>query len=188
MAVCAHVVGQVCNLSMEVPGLQAGSLRPLWWRPRVALESLCVNIRAPCAHVCRTDLWSVTTDQRSVLRFGCGFAALGYCGHVPGSLPELRYFEPRAHGSPGLLCLLFRLPLRFSGHACSLREHNAHGRFGAAAPRFCGPSNTECIPARCVPPLGRGRCRPRTTALGTGRWRRAYGAAGRCRDDAHNAR
>jgi len=32
------------------------------------LESLCVNICAPCAHVRRTDLWSVATDQRSVLR------------------------------------------------------------------------------------------------------------------------
>jgi len=41
------------------------------------LESLCVRICAPCAHVRRTDLWSVATDQRSVLRFGCGFAALG---------------------------------------------------------------------------------------------------------------
>jgi len=38
---------------------------------------LCVRICAPCAHVRRTDLWSVATDQRSVLRFGCGFAALG---------------------------------------------------------------------------------------------------------------
>jgi len=50
-------------------------------------ESWCVNICTPCAHVRRTDLWSVATDQRSVLRiatdqrsvlrFGCGFAALG---------------------------------------------------------------------------------------------------------------
>jgi len=54
---------------------------------RRGLESLCVKICAPCAHVRRTDLWSVATDQRSVLRVatdqrsvlrvGCGFAALG---------------------------------------------------------------------------------------------------------------
>jgi len=37
------------------------------------LEPLCVRM---CAHVRRTDLWSVATDQRSVLRFGCSFAAL----------------------------------------------------------------------------------------------------------------
>jgi len=46
-------------------------------RGAAVLESLCTNICAPCAHVRRTDLWSVATDQRSVPRFGCGSAALG---------------------------------------------------------------------------------------------------------------
>jgi len=60
----------------EVPAAAEVARSGLPAGEKSGLESLCVCICAPCAHVRRTDLWSVVTDQRSVLRFGCGFAAL----------------------------------------------------------------------------------------------------------------
>jgi len=63
-------------------------------------ESLRVNICAPCAHVRRTDLWPVATDQRSVLRFGCGFAPLGECA---GCVQPARLAPVRSAGKCGLI-------------------------------------------------------------------------------------